>query len=335
MDEMKKMLFVFNPHAGKGNIKDHLCDIIDIFTAGGYEVLAYATQAPRDGYEKIVADGKKYDIIVISGGDGTMSEAVNALMKLREEDPELMIPLGYIPAGSTNDFAHSLGISKKMINAAKDILEGEAFDCDIGQFNDRYYVYVAGFGAFTDVSYTTSQNLKNKFGHAAYFAEALRKIPKISGQSVTIEHDGETITGNFIIGLISNSRFIGGMKKLISKDVCFDDGLFEVALAKTPENPIEFSTLIANAAINKLGDKNYVTFKTSKVVFRSESEIQWTLDGEDGGSHKEVTIINHQKAVRLIVERSLIESYMQDEDEQGDEDFDESYVLEDQSDIET
>ncbi len=302
MQQMKKLLFVFNPHAGKGNIKNSLCDIIDMFTAGGYEVLAYATQAPKDGYEKIVQDGKSYDLIVVSGGDGTLSEAVSALMKLREEDSQLKIPLGYIPAGSTNDFANSLGISRKMTDAAKDILSGEYYDCDIGQFNDSYYVYVAGFGAFTDVSYMTPQSIKNKIGHAAYIVEALKALPKITGQTLTVEHDGETFTDSFIVGLISNSRSIGGMKKLISKDVIFDDGLFEVVLAKTPENAIELSSLIANAATNKLKDKNFITFKTSRVTFTSENEIPWTLDGESGGTHKKVTIINHRKAVRFILE---------------------------------
>ena len=224
------------------------------------------------------------------------------LMKLREEDSQLKIPLGYIPAGSTNDFANSLGISRKMTDAAKDILSGEYYDCDIGQFNDSYYVYVAGFGAFTDVSYMTPQSIKNKIGHAAYIVEALKALPKITGQTLTVEHDGETFTDSFIVGLISNSRSIGGMKKLISKDVIFDDGLFEVVLAKTPENAIELSSLIANAATNKLKDKNFITFKTSRVTFTSENEIPWTLDGESGGTHKKVTIINHRKAVRFILE---------------------------------
>ncbi len=302
MEQMKKLLFVFNPHAGKGHIKDYLCEIIDLFTAEGYEVLAYATQAQGDGYNKIVADGKNYDLIVVSGGDGTLSEGVSALMKLREETPELKIPLGYIPAGSTNDFANSLGISKKMKDAAKSIMNGEYYDCDIGQFNDKYYVYVAGFGAFTDVSYMTPQSIKNKIGHAAYIVEALKSLPKISGQTVTVEHDGETFTDSFIVGLISNSRSIGGMKKLIAKDVVFDDGMFEVVLAKTPDNPLELSSLIANAATNKLKDKNFITFKTSKVTFTSDNDIPWTLDGEAGGTHRKVTIINHRKAVRFILD---------------------------------
>ena len=329
----KKMLFVFNPHAGKGLIRNNLCDIIDIFTAGGYDVLAYATQSQGDGYEKIIESGKDYDMITCSGGDGTLSESVSALMKLRETDPTLKIPLGYIPAGSTNDFANSLGISKKMLNAALGIMQGTYFDCDIGQLNDKYYVYVAGFGAFTDVSYETPQSAKNRFGHAAYVAEALKRLPKITGQTVTVEHDGETITGNFIIGLISNSRSIGGMKKLISPDVVFDDGLFEVVLARTPENAIGLSSLIADAARNKLTDKNFVTFKTSKVTFKSENEIPWTLDGEAGGKHKEVTITNHRQAVRLVLSSSMLD--LETDEIRSDNTTDpKEYVLEDQSDIE-
>lgn len=334
MEQREKMLFVFNPHAGKGLIQKNLCDIINMFTAGGYDVLAYPTQAQGDGYEKIVSVGKDFDIIVCSGGDGTLSESVGAVMKLRESDKELKIPLGYIPAGSTNDFANSLGISKKMLQAAFGIIEGETFDCDMGQFNDDYFVYVAGFGAFTDVSYETSQTMKNRFGHAAYIAEALKRLPKISGQTVTVEHDGETITGNFILGLVSNSRSIGGMKKLISKDVSFDDGLFEVVLAKTPKNALELNSLIGNAAKNKLTDKNFVTFKASNIVFKSENEIPWTRDGEAGGVHKEVTIKNHQQAIRFILTSDKVDTEHQSaplNEDSGQPD----YIIEDQEDIET
>lgn len=160
---MKKLLFVFNPHAGKGQIKDNLCDIVDIFTKGGYEVVTYPTQAKLDGYNKLCKCGQDYDMIVISGGDGTLSEAVKAMMTFDKK-----IPLGYIPAGSTNDCAQSLSIPKKMLDAAREIVDGVYFDYDVGKFNGQYFVYVAGFGAFTDVSYETSQTMKNKFGHAAY-----------------------------------------------------------------------------------------------------------------------------------------------------------------------
>ena len=183
---MKKLLFVFNPHAGKGQIKDNLCDIVDIFTKGGYEVVTYPTQAKLDGYNKLCQCGQDYDMIVTSGGDGTLSEAVKAMMTFDKK-----IPLGYIPAGSTNDCAQSLSIPKKMLDAAREIVDGVYFDYDVGKFNGQYFVYVAGFGAFTDVSYETSQTMKNKFGHAAYVAEGIKRLSKITGQQMRVEHDGE------------------------------------------------------------------------------------------------------------------------------------------------
>ncbi|MDO4944286.1 MAG: YegS/Rv2252/BmrU family lipid kinase [Ruminococcus sp.] len=291
---MKKLLFVYNPHAGKGQIKNNLCEIVDIFTKGGYEVTAYPTQAPRDGYRKITEDGDNYDLICTSGGDGTLSEAVKALMTF-----DYKIPLGYIPAGSTNDVAQSLGIPTKMAYCAKSIMEGVDFDYDIGEFNGENFVYVAGFGAFTDVSYETPQYIKNILGHAAYVAEGLKRINKIQGYEMTVEHDGEVISGNFILGLISNSLSIAGMKKLVADGVCFDDGLFEVCLVKTPKNILELNSLLTEAALNKLTNKNFVTFKTSSLKITSKDSIAWTLDGEAGGNHTEVEIKNIKQAVRF------------------------------------
>ena len=293
---MKKLLFVFNPHAGKGLIRNNLCDILNILTAGGYEVTAYPTQAPMDGYEKILSDAKNYDVIACSGGDGTLSEAVKALMQ-----QDRKIPLGYIPAGSTNDFAASMSIPKQMTMAAQAIVDGVTFDYDVGEFNGEYYVYVAGFGAFTDVSYETSQSVKNVLGHMAYIIEGIKRLPKYTGYRMTVEHDGEVIEGSFILGLISNSTSIGGMKALVRKGVYFDDGLFEVTLVRTPTGALSLQSTLSGAATGKLNDKDFVTFKTNRVKFSSVADIPWTMDGEAGGSHHEVEIINHKQAVRFIV----------------------------------
>lgn len=293
---MKKLLFVFNPHAGKGLIKSNLCSIIDVFTKGGYEVTAYPTQAALDGYNKIKNDASQYDIVVASGGDGTLSEAVKGMMEQTDK-----IPLGYIPAGSTNDFAASMSIPSKMLAAAEAIVKGVYFDYDVGEFNGEYYVYIAAFGAFTDVSYETPQNFKNVFGHMAYIAEGIKRLPKYTGYDMTVEHDGEVIKGSFILGLISNTRSVGGMRNLIKNGVCFDDGLFEVTLVKTPTTALALQSLLAEAALSKFSPKNYVTFKTSRVKLTSETPIAWTLDGESGGTHTEVEILNHKQAVRFIV----------------------------------
>ena len=293
----KRLLFVFNPHAGKGLVKNNLCDLIDIFTKHDYEVTSYPTQAAMDGYDKVRTDAADYDLIVASGGDGTLSEVVKALM---EQDKK--IPLGYIPAGSTNDFAASMEIPTNMIEAAEAVMNGVYFDYDIGEFNGEYFVYVAGFGAFTDVSYETPQSKKNVFGHAAYVAEAIKRLPKISSIKMTVEHDGETIEGEFLVGLVTNTVSVAGMRKLISEGVCFDDGFFEVTLVKTPSNPIALQKTITETLLNKLdSEKSFVTFRTSKVTFRADEEVAWTLDGESGGMHKQVEIINHKQALRLLV----------------------------------
>ena len=293
----KKLLFVFNPFAGKGLVKENLCDLIDIFTKHDYEVTAYPTQAAQDGYNKVKSDAENYDFIVASGGDGTLSETVKAMMEIDKK-----IPLGYIPAGSTNDFAASMGISKKMTEAAEEIRNGVPFKCDIGEFNGNYFIYVAAFGAFTDVSYETPQDKKNTFGHMAYIMEAIKRLPKITGHQMTVEHDGEVIEGNFILGLITNTESVGGMKKLISDGVCYDDGFYEVTLVKTPSNPIALQKTITDTLFNKLtNEKCFITFRTSKVTFKSEEEISWTLDGEAGGTHNQVEIKNHKQALTIMI----------------------------------
>ena len=252
--------------------RDNLCDIVDIFTKGGYEVVTYPTQAKLDGYNKLCQCGQDYDMIVTSGGDGTLSEAVKAMMTFDKK-----IPLGYIPAGSTNDCAQSLSIPKKMLDAAREIVDGVYFDYDVGKFNGQYFV----------------------FGHAGYVAEGIKRLSKITGQQMRVEHDGEVIEGSFILGLISNTISVGGMKKLIASGVCFDDGLFEVVLVKTPKNAIELSNTINEAVLNKLNDKHFVTFKTSRVTFTSVNEVPWTLDGESGGKHTYVEIENCKQAIRF------------------------------------
>ena len=294
---MKKLLFVYNPHAGKGMIKNHLFNIIDIFTRNGYEVTAYPTQAPRDGYEKIRSDAALYDIVVASGGDGTLSEAISGLMNF-----DVKIPLGYIPAGSTNDFASSMSISRKMTDAAEEIMDGVFFDYDIGDFNGgHHFVYVAAFGAFTDVSYQTPQWSKNMLGHAAYLLEGIRRLPKITGIKCRVEHDDEVIEDTFVYGMVSNTVSIGGMRKLIEDGVCFDDGLFEITLIRMPTNPILLSNTLTEAVLDKFNEKNIVTFKTSKVKFTFDTPIAWTLDGEAGGEFNTVEINNIKQAVRFIV----------------------------------
>ena len=223
----KKMLFVFNPKAGKGKIKTNLLDIVDIFNKGGYEVIIYSTQKPRDAYEKAKEYESKVDLIVCSGGDGTLDEVVTGVMEV-----DSSVPIGYIPAGSTNDFANSLFMPKNMVEAAEGIMEEKLYHCDIGRFNNQSFTYIAAFGLFTDVAYQTDQDLKNILGHVAYLLEGVKRLFDIKFYHMKIQSEELTVEDDFIYGMVTNSRSVGGFKNLTGKNVDMNDGLFEVTMIR-------------------------------------------------------------------------------------------------------
>lgn len=293
---MKKMLFVYNPHAGKGLLKLHLSEIVDIFVKAGYDVVVYPTQAYKDAYRKIREFTEDYDLVVCSGGDGTIDEVVTGMM-----EREHKVPVGYIPTGTTNDFANSLKIPKDFLAAAHNAVHGTAFPCDIGQFNDDVFVYIAAFGLFTDVSYETKQEMKNVLGHLAYVLEGAKRLFNVPSYKIKVTHDGEVIAGEFIYGMVTNSRSVGGFRNMIGKNVKFDDGEFEVTLIRKPANPIELQEIIAALLIEQIDTKHMDTFRAKTISFESLEEIPWTLDGEYGGSHDYVEIINQNKAMKLMV----------------------------------
>ena len=293
---MKRMLFVYNPHAGKGLLKQKLSEIVDIFVKAGYEVVIYPTQAYRDAYRKITEMTEDYDLVVCSGGDGTIDEVVTGMM-----EREHKIPVGYIPTGTTNDFANSLKIPKDFLAAADNAVHGSAFPCDIGQFNDDVFVYIAAFGLFTDVSYETKQSMKNVLGHLAYVLEGAKRIFNVPSYHIRVEHDGEVLEEDFMFGMVTNSRSVGGFRGIIGRDVIFDDGVFEVTLIKTPRNPIELNEIVAALVIRQIDSKHMYSFKSSCVKFTSFEEIPWTLDGEFGGDHTYVEIENRHKALNLYL----------------------------------
>lgn len=302
MSEKKTLLFVFNPHSGKAQIKGQLLDIVDVMVKAGYEVTVYPTQAPGDAIQKVEEEADNYDLIVCSGGDGTLDEVVTGIMSREEK-----IPLGYIPAGSTNDFATSLGIPKDMVKAASAAVSGTPFSCDIGAFNEDFFVYVAAFGLFTDVSYKTSQEWKNVLGHAAYILEGMRSLHDIPSYLMQVEYNNIRIQDEFIYGMISNSTSVGGFKGMTGKDVLLDDGVFEVTLIKKPHNPIELNEIIASL-INLVDDTDMVySFKTNEIKITAKSPVPWTLDGEFGGDHDEVVIKNLCKAVDILIPKGELQ----------------------------
>ena len=298
---MKKLLFVYNPRAGKEMLKPRLSDVLDIFVKAGYEVTVHPTQAYRDAYYQIKEyEVGKYDLIACSGGDGTIDEVATGMMKRREMGKDV-VPVGYIPAGTTNDFAKSLHIPRKPLAAADKAVKGVPFPCDIGKFNDSVFVYIAAFGIFTDVSYETDQAVKNVLGHMAYILEGAKRIFNIPSYKIKVEHDGEAIEDEFIFGMVTNSRSVGGFSNMVGKNIVFDDGLFEVTLIKTPKNPIALQEIIAALLIEQVDTKHMYTFKTKKITFDSVEEIPWTLDGEFGGEQDYVEIENAQKAMEIMV----------------------------------
>ena len=298
---MKKLLFVYNPRAGKEMLKPRLSDVLDIFVKAGYEVTVHPTQAYRDAYYQIKEyEVGKYDLIACSGGDGTIDEVATGMMKRREMGKDV-VPVGYIPAGTTNDFAKSLHIPRKPLAAADNAVKGVPFPCDIGKFNDSVFVYIAAFGIFTDVSYETDQAVKNVLGHMAYILEGAKRIFNIPSYKIKVEHDGEVIEDEFIFGMVTNSRSVGGFSNMVGKNIVFYEGLFEVTLIKTPKNPIALQEIIAALLIEQVDTKHMYTFKTKKITFDSVEEIPWTLDGEFGGEQDYVEIENVQKAMEIMV----------------------------------
>ena len=292
---MRDLLFIYNPNAGQGKAKGRLPDIVSAFTTNGYLPTVYPTQAPGDATELVRAVGGDYQRIVCCGGDGTLHEVVAALMEM--DSPPV---LGYIPAGTTNDFSKNLDLPRDMAEAAQVSAVGPAMRCDIGRFNGESFVYVAAFGAFTDVSYDTPQPFKNLFGHLAYVLQGIGKLGSIRSWQMTIEHDGGTIEGEFIFGMVGNTRSVGGFQGWPAEEVELDDGLFEVILVRPPKNPLELQSILLSVITQNPGDEGpLIGFHTKRLKVTCNQEVAWTLDGEYGGSHKVAEVENVPRALEL------------------------------------
>ena len=294
------MLFVYNPNAGKGLLKAKLSDVLDIFVKAGYdEILTYPTQSYKDAYRKVVNMEDDFDMVVCSGGDGTLDETVTGMMK---RSKNRRVPIGYIPTGTTNDFASSLKIPKVILDAADACVYGKPFSCDVGTFNHDIFVYVAAFGLFTDVSYQTDQKLKNALGHTAYVLEGMKRLSNIPSYKLKITAGDTVLEDEFMIGMITNARSVGGVKDIMGKKVDFADGEFEVTLIKKPKTIAELNDIITSLLLEKPDSKYVTMMKASNIVFEAQEEIPWTLDGEFGGSHEKVEITNKKQAIQIMLQ---------------------------------
>lgn len=292
---MRRMLFIYNPKSGKGLIKNSLSAIVEEFSRE-FEVTIYATGAAKDGERVTEQRAENFDLVACSGGDGTLDEIITGLMR-----SGIHRPVGYIPSGSTNDFANSLGIPKQMEQAAKVITQGEAFTCDLGKFNQDYFVYVAAFGLFTDVSYQTSQDMKNVLGHAAYLLEGMKRMGTWKSNHLSVRSEEFSEEGEFVFGMITNSNSVGGIKGVPWQNVELNDGLFEVMLVRTPQSLADWQEIITAVIMRDTSSDRIVMFKSRKLEIHTEKPVAWTLDGENGGEHTEVVVENLPHMLDILV----------------------------------
>lgn len=293
---MKKLMFIFNPRSGKEQIRGQLMGILDIFTKAGFDIHVHVTQSQKDCVEWVKDYAGRMDVLVVSGGDGTLNEAVTGMMNL-----ESLPLLGYIPAGSTNDFAASLGLPKSMQEAAADIVEGSPYPIDIGRFcKDQYFVYIAGFGAFTEVSYLTPQDKKNWLGHNAYVLEGVKSLAGLKPRHMRVEWDDQVLEEDFVFGMVTNTISVGGFKGLVNQSVALNDGEFEVLLIRMPRTPVDLTNIINYMFLKEEPNEYVYKFKTRAIRMVSDAPVDWVLDGEFGGSRTEVEIVNLQKKIRIL-----------------------------------
>ena len=296
---MKKLLFIMNPFAGQKKANKALSDILLIFSQAGYEVITHMTTGQGDAVTAAQNWGKDVDLVVCCGGDGTLNETVTGLLRAGAKTP-----IGYIPAGTTNDFASSLNLSGNMLQAARDIVEGEPVPYDVGRFGDRYFSYVASFGAFTRSSYVVPQNIKNALGHTAYVLGGISEISQIRKEHIRMEIDGQVVEDDFLFGAICNSTSIGGILTLDPKQVDMGDGLFEILLVRAARNLEEIGECIRAVQSQKYNCE-MITFRSAKSVrIFADREMPWTLDGEREDGHEEVMAENLHHAIRLIQKRN-------------------------------
>lgn len=290
----KRLLLIYNPVAGKAAVTDRLSTIVESFAGTGYDVMAVPIQPGRGAEEILKELGGEFRRVVCCGGDGTLNHTINGLMQMKH--PPLF---GYLPSGSTNDFARSLGLPARFEDGCVRIAAGKPFYYDIGAFNDRYFNYVAAFGAFTEVSYLTPQDEKNALGHLAYLIEGLKRLPIGQHFPAKVECDGEVFRGDYLYGSVSNSTSVGGMA-LGSDEVELDDGKFELLLIKAPANVAETSDIAGKLLARDFSGESVRLLRGSHIRFVFKEEINWTLDGEFGGALRKAEIRVCPKALGIL-----------------------------------
>jgi len=291
----KSMLFFVNPNAGHTEIRTQLMGVIEIFTQGGYDVTVHTTSRAREITELIGEEGGRYDMVCAAGGDGTFNEAVTGLMRL--PSPPV---LGYLPCGTVNDVGATLHLSKNPLEAAKTIVSGREIRIDLGQFNDRWFAYVAAFGAFTDVPYVTAQNDKRIWGRLAYLMRGVQAIGEIRPIHVRVTAGEEHVEDDVLFGLVSSTTSVGGFKAKANLDISLDDGLSEVVLVRKIRTISELNAAAAAFMRQDFSGTFFYAWHTGQISFEFDEDVPWTLDGEFGGAVRHAGIYNRRRALRVM-----------------------------------
>lgn len=290
---MEKVLFIYNPHAGKGAMKNKLSDVMEIFMRAGFEVTIYATMQQQEATGIVREKGKDFDRVICSVGDGTLHEVTHGLMCL---PPEERPRCGYIPTGTVNDFATGIKLPKRIRKAAQIVAGDKSHAYDIGEMNGKYFTYVAAFGAFTSVSYETPQATKNLLGRTAYLLEGVSKLNTIKAVRVRVETEDDCWEEDCVLGMVTNAKSVGGLNLYRKKKIYLDDGYFDGIFVRKPENPIELNQVMSFLLTGAENPQVHM-IRGQQIVIEAAEEVAYTLDGENGGSYKKTVITNHKQAI--------------------------------------
>lgn len=294
---MKKLMLIINPAAGRGGFKSGLGEALDLLDKGGFRTTLYFTSGRGDATDFAERFAADYDVVGCVGGDGTLSEVFAGLMRI--ENPPM---LGYIPMGTANDVATTLGLPKNdTIGAARRIIDGEPHPFDVGGFGDnQYFAYIAAFGAFTEVSYATPQNQKKLLGHLAYVLQGMAALPRLESYNTRVEYDGGVFEGRLVYGSMSNSTSVAGIVRLRDEMVCLGDGESELVLVREPESVVGFGEIVDSVLSQRFDSDKLLILHTKQAKFTFDKPVAWTRDGEAGGEFQEIVLRNYKAPVKMI-----------------------------------
>ncbi len=294
----KKVLVLINPNSGKKNSKESVLDALNVFSANNYQMEIYLSQKPMDVTRYIEENGERFDVVAVFGGDGTLNEATNGLMKLKHKPV-----ISYFPTGTMNDFGTNFGLTNDMKQCANIACAGNIESFDVGKMNSRYFNYVAGFGAFCNVSYETKQELKKQIGNLAYIIKAIHEIPNLHPYHVKMNLDGKILEKDLMFGLIINGNRVAGFEMVEQADNTFKDGLFDIILVEHTPNPLELYNYPLGVLHPELNMKYVERYQAKSIIIESQEKLAWTLDGEEGEETLVARVENISQALQIYASK--------------------------------